>query len=53
MKISSLIANIAVTAMLTVLSPKAGSIQYMVENAALSITLVEYATKLLDKEDRS
>lgn len=53
MKIHSLIANIAVTAVLTLLPPSSGSIQHMVEKAALSITVVEYAAKLLDKEDQS
>jgi len=51
MKIKSLIANVGVTAVLTLVLPSSGSIQDMVQNAAVSITLVEYATKLLDKND--
>jgi len=51
MKMHSLVANIAVTAVLTLLSPSSGSSHNMVENTAVSITLVEYATKLLDKKD--
>jgi hypothetical protein len=51
MKIKSLIANVSVTAVLTLVLPSSGSIQDIVQNAAVSITLVEYATKLLDKND--
>jgi hypothetical protein len=51
MKIKSLIANVGVTAVLTLVLPSSGSIQDMVQNAAVSITLAEYATKLLDKND--
>jgi len=51
MKIKSLIANVGVTAVLTLVFPSSGSIQDIVQNAAVSITLVEYATKLLDKND--
>jgi hypothetical protein len=51
MKIQSLMANIALTAMLTFLPLSSGSIQ-MLEKLAISITLVDFATKLLDKEDQ-
>ncbi|MEG4424934.1 MULTISPECIES: hypothetical protein [unclassified Microcoleus] len=51
MKIKSLIANVGVTAVLTLVPPSSGSILHMVEKAALSITVVEYVTKLLDKND--
>jgi hypothetical protein len=53
MKIHSLMANVGVIVLLSLLSPSLGSIQRMAEHAALSITLVEYVTKLLKKEEQS
>jgi hypothetical protein len=52
MKIQSLIASIAVTAVLTLLPPSSRSIE-MIEKLAVSITLVEYAKTLLDKQNQS
>jgi hypothetical protein len=46
-----LISTITLTAALNFLPASLSSIQ--LEKAALSITLVEYAKKLLDKEDQS
>jgi hypothetical protein len=51
MKTQSLRANIALIAMLTLLPLSSGSIQ-MLEKLAISITLVDFATKLLDKENQ-
>ena len=44
-------ANIALTAVLTLLFASSGSIQHIVENAVMSISLVDLVAKLLDKED--
>ena len=52
MKIESLIAIMAVTTVL-ILSSSSGRIKDMAESAAVSITLVEYAAKFLNKKDRS
>jgi len=51
MKTQSLMANIALIGMLTLLPLSSGSIQ-MLEKLAISITLVDFATKLLDKENQ-
>ena len=51
MKTQPLMANIALIAMLTLLPLSSGSIQIL-EKLAISITLVDFATKLLDKEDQ-
>lgn len=50
-KTQCLMANIALTAVLTLLFASSGSIQHIVENAVMSISLVDLVAKLLDKED--
>jgi len=50
-KIQCLTANIALTAVLTLLPASSDNIKQIVENAVMSISLVELTTKLLDKED--
>jgi hypothetical protein len=50
-KTQSLMANIALIAMLTLLPLPSGSMQIL-EKLAISITLVDFATKFLDKEDQ-
>jgi hypothetical protein len=52
-KIQCLTVNIALTAVLTLLPGSSSSIRHIVENAVMSISLVELATKLLNKEDQS
>jgi hypothetical protein len=51
MKIHSL-TDLVVTAVMTLVLASSGSIQPIVENAAISITIVGYVKKLLDKKDR-
>jgi hypothetical protein len=47
-----LMANIVVTAILTLAPPSSG-IQNIIYNVAASVALVEWAAKLLDKKDQS
>lgn len=52
MKIHSL-TDIVVTAVMTLVLASSGSTQPIVENAAISITILGYVKKLLDKKDQS
>jgi hypothetical protein len=50
-KIKSLTAYIVITSALTFWPTSLGSIKPILDNAVISISLVELATKFLDKED--
>jgi hypothetical protein len=52
-RIQYLTAHIALTAMLTLSPAYFGDIKHIVENAVISMNLIELATKLLDKKDQS
>jgi hypothetical protein len=52
-KFQWLVANIALTAVLTLLPPSLGSIRDIVENALISINLVEWTTKFVDNKNQS
>jgi hypothetical protein len=50
-KVKSLTAYIVITAALTFWPASLGSIKPIVDNAVISISLIELAIKFLDKED--